>query len=191
MDKKKLQKGMYGFLNKRKIREVIKTVALFGISLAIYFTGLIQTGSNENLLTILAVVGMLPASKAAVSMIMVLRYKAVHAALPEHIGPVTAGTVLYDLIFVLNEKVVKTDCIYLHESSIVVYTENSKMEDKDISRYLKAFFSNHGKGNVSVKVCKTEKAFLEQLKSRMSTLSEEEIRKQEEEIQELLLAFSM
>lgn len=191
MDKKKLQKGMYGFLNERKIREVIKTVALFGISLAIYFTGLIQTGSNENLLTILAVVGMLPASKAAVSMIMVLRYKSVNAALPEHIGPVTTGMVFYDLMFVLNEKVVKTDCIYLHESSIVVYTENSKMEDKEISHHLKVFFSNHGKGNVSVKVCKTEKAFLEQLKSRMSSLSEEDIRKQDEELQELLLAFCM
>ena len=54
---------------------------MFGISLAIYLAGYLTVHSNKNLLTIVAVLGCLPASKSAVSMIMFLRAKGCSEAL--------------------------------------------------------------------------------------------------------------
>lgn len=195
---KKLQKGMYGFHNKKKKNEIIKTVIFFGITLAIYFTGLIHTGSNKNLLTIVAIVGVLPASKAAVSMFMFVRYKAAPLELHEKLQQLRekeqeqiSGLLLYDLIFVLNEKVVKTDCIYLNDTSVIVYVENTAMLDADISKYLKNFLSNQGKGNLGVKVCRTQKAFLEQVKTRMHMEMDEKAQENQKKIRDMLFGFSM
>ncbi len=207
MDKKKLQKGMYGFHNKKRRYEVIKTIIFFGIALAVYFTGLLHTGTNKNLLTIVAIVGVLPASKSAVNMIMFVRFKGVSEALHDQIKSIGAGEmpdkkdalslntarglVLYDLIFVLNEKVVKTDCIYVRDTSLVVYTEQSAMNDSDISKYLKHFLANHGKGSASVKVCKTQKAFIEQVKSRMNSEISDEALENQNKLRDMLFGFSM
>lgn len=207
MDKKKLQKGMYGFLNKKKKHEIMKTIVFFGIALAVYFLGLWQSGTNKNLLTIVSIVGMLPASKAAVSMIMFVRYKVVSEHMYMQLEDINLSTnqneanpftyekcnglVLFDLIFVLNEKVVKTDCIFVKDTSLTVFTVNSQMPDNEISKYLKNFLANQGKGNVSVKVCKTEKAFLEQVKSRMNNEVSENAVENQHKIRDMLFGFSM
>lgn len=207
MDKKKLQKGMYGFHNKKRRYEVIKTIIFFGIALAVYFTGLLHTGTNKNLLTIVAIVGVLPASKSAVNMIMFVRFKGVSEALYKQIEGMDAdevpdkkdalalqssqGIVLYDLIFVLNEKVVKTDCIYVKDTSLVVYTEQSSMNESEISKYLKNFLANHGKGSVSVKVCKTQKAFIEQIKRHMNSEISAEVIENQNKLRDMLFGFSM
>ena len=73
--KEKYTKGDYLYLQNKKKKEIIKTVVFFGISAALYIAGYITTGSNKNYLTIVAVLGCLPASKSAVSMIMNLKVK--------------------------------------------------------------------------------------------------------------------
>ena len=49
------KKGEKGYLASQKKVASLRTAFLFGISLAIYLTGYFSTGSNENLLTIVAV----------------------------------------------------------------------------------------------------------------------------------------
>lgn len=196
MDKKKLEKGMYGFHAQKKKSEIIKTIVLFGIALAVYFTGLLHTGTNKNLLTVVAIVGMLPASKSAVSMLMFVRYKAAAASLHEQLEKCgnsmeACGVRLYDLIFVLNEKVVKTDCVFVLDTAVTVYTANTQMPENELSKYLKNFLSNHGKGNCTVKTYKTEKAFLEHIKSRIPKEQDEKAVENQTKIKDMLLGFSM
>lgn len=207
MDKKKLEKGMYGFHNKKKTHEIIKTILFFGIALAVYFTGLLHTGTNQNLLTIVAIVGVLPASKSAVNMLMFVRYRQSSAELHRLLCEADAGAsqadicqaeqelckgiVLYDLIFVLNEKVVKTDCIYIKDTFLTVYTAQDKMPKQDISRCLRNFLANHGKGKVSVKVCTKEEEFLEQVKSRMYDEVTKQTADLQSDIRDMLFGFSM
>ena len=88
--KHKYTKGEYLYLQNRKKMEILKTVIFFGISAALYLAGYITTGSNKNYLTIVAVLGCLPASKSAVSMIMNLKIKGcsekVYARISEKAG---------------------------------------------------------------------------------------------------------
>ena len=69
------KKGEDTYLSQRKKQEILKTIIMFGISAAVFLMGCLSTGSKNNLLTIVAVLGCLPASKSAVSMIMNLRVK--------------------------------------------------------------------------------------------------------------------
>ena len=66
---KKTEKGMPGYLNYKRKIEIIRTLAYFGIVIAILLLGYFQTGTKLNLLTVVAIVGCLPASKALVGVI--------------------------------------------------------------------------------------------------------------------------
>ena len=63
-------KGTRNYLNTQKKYEILRTVLYFSISLSLFAAGYIQTGSRGNLLSIVAVLGCLPASKSAVGAIM-------------------------------------------------------------------------------------------------------------------------
>ena len=75
MNKTKYTKGDYLYFEQKTKMEILKTIVFFGISAALYLAGVITTGNNKNYLTIVAVLGCLPASKSAVSMIMYLKVK--------------------------------------------------------------------------------------------------------------------
>ena len=68
-------KGTRNYLNTQKKYEILRTVLYFSISLSLFAAGYIQTGSRGNLLSIVAVLGCLPASKSAVGAIMFFRFQ--------------------------------------------------------------------------------------------------------------------
>lgn len=59
-------KGTSGYLRTQKNYEILRTVLYFAISLSLFIAGRVTTGSRENLLTIVAVLGGLPACKSLV-----------------------------------------------------------------------------------------------------------------------------
>ena len=61
-------RGTRGYLRTQKIYEILRTVLYFAISLSLFIAGWVSTGSRENLLTIVAVLGCLPACKSLVEM---------------------------------------------------------------------------------------------------------------------------
>ena len=71
----KIEKGTPGYLNARKIRLLLLTLLEFGIVIALLVLGYMQTGTKLNLLTVVAIVGCLPACKMLVGLITVLPYR--------------------------------------------------------------------------------------------------------------------
>ena len=65
---KKIQKGKPGYLNYKRKVEILRTVIYFVIVLAIFALGYWQTHTRLNLLTVVAILGCLPASKALVGL---------------------------------------------------------------------------------------------------------------------------
>ena len=63
-------KGTSGYLRTQKNYEILRTVLYFAISLSLFIAGRVTTGSRENLLTIVAVLGCLPACKSLVENIL-------------------------------------------------------------------------------------------------------------------------
>ncbi len=97
-------KGTSGYLRAKKY-EILRTVLYFAISLSLFIAGWVTTGSRENLLTIVAVLGCLPACKSLVEMFMFLRYKGCNEQDAAQIAAHTDGfTGLYDMVFTSYEK---------------------------------------------------------------------------------------
>ena len=69
------EKGQPGYVKARKQKYLLGAVVEFAIVIAIFVTGYIQTGSRLNLLTVVAVVGCLPAAKMLVEFITMAPYK--------------------------------------------------------------------------------------------------------------------
>ena len=68
-------KGQYGYIKKQRNRVIIWTVILFVIAFSLFIAGYVMTKTKKNLLTIVAVLGLLPASKSLVNAIMFWRAK--------------------------------------------------------------------------------------------------------------------
>ena len=142
MFSKEKYKGTRNYVNTQKRYEVLRTVLYFAISLSLFFAGWITTKSKMNLLTIVAVLGCLPASKSAVDAIMFLRFhscsKVAADALDAHVGTLTAG---YDFIFTSYEKNYPVAHLAIKGNTICGYTEDAKFEEnafyKHIDRVLK------------------------------------------------------
>lgn len=65
----KIEKGQPGYVKARKVKYMIWTIAEFGVVIAIFVLGYMQTGTRMNLFTIVAIVGCLPAAKMLVELI--------------------------------------------------------------------------------------------------------------------------
>ena len=73
--KKKVTKGSYEYLKNRKVQTVLWTVLLFAVSATLFIAGVVTTGTKKNLLTIVAVLGVLPATRSFVTSFMYCKAK--------------------------------------------------------------------------------------------------------------------
>ena len=70
MKMQRQKKGEFGYPPYERKRVVIRTAVYFLISISVFLLGYFSTGKTDNLLTIVAVLGMLPSSKSLVSVVM-------------------------------------------------------------------------------------------------------------------------
>ena len=68
-------KGTKDYINTQKKFELIRTFIFFFIPLSLFVAGYITTKTKVNLLTIVAVVGVLPACKSLVGAIMFMKHR--------------------------------------------------------------------------------------------------------------------
>ena len=98
-------KGTSGYLRTQKNYEILRTVLYFAISLSLFIAGWVTTGSRENLLTIVAVLGCLPACKSIVNLIMLCRAKGCSREVYEQIKPCEGRLIgMCDLYFTSYQK---------------------------------------------------------------------------------------
>ena len=66
----KAPKGVHGYTDAHKKRQLLKTILFFLLPAAIFLIGYLTTGTKKNYFTIIAVVGCLPACKELVNVLM-------------------------------------------------------------------------------------------------------------------------
>ena len=94
---KKVEKGKPGYLNYKKKAEILRTVIYFAIVAAIFLLGYTQTHTRLNLMTVVAVLGCLPASKALVGVIARFPYPSIDPDRAKEIAKISRHlTVCYD-----------------------------------------------------------------------------------------------
>lgn len=127
---KKIQKGEYGYRNKFKKRQafLISLLALFILAqLGARF--LTDSKAAKNILTVMAIVTVLPAANLGATLVAVLKYKTPSREFYEKFsGYEKKFPVLYDLVITTKDHVLPMDLIVVHPTGIYAYCINGKVD---------------------------------------------------------------
>ena len=163
---KKAVKGNFGYLSAKRIQVIIRTVLFFGISAALYAAGYLTTGSNKNLLTIVAVLGLLPASKSLVNMIMLLRAAGCSEEARQKIEPLEGRLIgMYDMFFTSYKKNYAISHMVLEDKVILGYTEDLKCDCRACEEHLDMMLKQAGFKDMTIRISEDLKTYCEQLKN--------------------------
>ncbi len=186
---KKVQKGSYGYLAWQKKASLIRTIVFFALSAAIYIMGILSTGSNKNLLTIVAVLGCLPACKSAVGTIMFFRASGCSEAAREKIAAavkMTAAmdysgslTEFYDMYFTSYKKNFPISHMVLKGNTICAYTESGNCDCSAGEKHLEQMLVQDGYKHLTVKIFNNLDKYIDRL-GQLAKLDVEEHRSKEE-----------
>lgn len=167
-----MTKGCYGYLHRQKKKEIIRTILYFGLSAAIFAMGYLTTKTRANLLTIVAVLGCLPASKSMVSMIMYLRAgtcsKSCYQAVQKVAGDIP---VLYDLYLTSYRNNFQISAAAVRSQNVCGYTEDKTCDLSAGEKHITKLLQQSGYGNLTVKLFDDLSRFTDRL-MQMREISE-------------------
>lgn len=162
---KKVEKGLFEYLSYKKKWEIVKTVLLFLLSASIYLIGYLTTKTNKNLLTIVAVLGCLPASKSAVNMIMYFRVKGcsnqVKEKIEQSVGKLNG---YYHLYFTSYDKNYDISHLVVTKNSIIAYTESKKIDEANFNKHIEQLLTKEKLNHITIKLFFDLDKYLSRLK---------------------------
>ncbi|NBI90408.1 hypothetical protein D3Z45_07390 [Lachnospiraceae bacterium] len=195
---RKVAKGQYGYLKKQKIWSTARTLILFALSLSIFAIGIKSTGSKENLLTVVAILGCLPAGRSAVNMIMFLRTQGCSEEVMAQIRTASDGMIqLYDMFFTSYEKNYPISHMVINNHVVCGYAENPKMDSQGCEKHLNTYLKKGGCKSVAVKIFVDLEKYCEGINNLKRQAETEPPRKEghltneEQEILENLLSIAL
>lgn len=182
--KSKNEKGQYGYLKRQMKRELIKTFILFGLSLSLYFAGRITTGTNKNLLTIVAVLGFLPASQFAVRSIMFMRAKGCSEAVFHKVEKISEGLASRFDLYLTSYKVnFQISHVVMKNKNLIGYTEDVNFDENACYEHLKTMFMKNGMKDITVKIFTDLDKYLERVESLKQSAMKEKTKLQDDVLQ--------
>lgn len=188
MKKQKPNKGDYSYPVYARKRVIFCTILYFAISIAVFVTGWISTGTKENLLTIVAVLGLLPSSKSLVSVIMYLRIPAFsrtfYEAFSHHIKTVKA---IYSMYLTSYKKNFAINCFAVRGANLVGFTEFDTCDTDACEKHIKEMLNQNALKGITVKIFRERQKFMD----RTAQLEALEPNGKEDEILALLCDISL
>ncbi|MCM1268526.1 MAG: hypothetical protein NC302_11525 [Bacteroidales bacterium] len=179
MKKLMTPKGSYGYLQNRKLYTVLRTLLYFALCAGLYTMGYLTTGSNKNLLTVVAILGCLPACKSLVNMILFLRAsgcsESLHDALRAYDDKLT---VFYDLYFTSYQKNYAISHMALKGGILCGITEDSACDCMEAQKHLEQMLLQEGIKHVTVQISSQADAYIDRL-SRLAEMDAEEAENRE------------
>lgn len=162
---KKVAKGTPGYLRYEQKKRTVITIIMFGISLLIFFTGLIQTGTRKNLFTLVAILGVLPAAKAAVNMIMVLLQKPAEQEIVEQTREKAKDLVTsYEMVVTAYEGSMPLDAMVVCGNQVVCYSSRGKKDKFEfMEKHMSEILKENGYHSVKVKIFQDKKHYLDRV----------------------------
>lgn len=184
-----IPKGNFGYIKNKRLWSVCQTILFFAVSFSLYFAGIQATGSNRNLLTIVAILGCLPASKSAVNMIMFFRYKGCPKEIMEQLDSDYANLhILYDMVFTSYEKNYEIHHMGINNKVICAYSAKEQCDVAACEKHLQDMLTQNGIQNMTVKVFKDFTKY----KNRLEQLENlPELGKTADAVKQLMLEISL
>lgn len=191
---KKVQKGDPGYLDHKKRIEIIRTIIYFGIVATVFLLGYSQTHTRRNILTVVAILGCLPAAKALVGVITRFPYSSIDRKKADEIRSKTGLlTVCYDMVITSRESIMPVDCIVISGHTIFGYTHYEKVNAEELSKHIRSILAQNQYTGLTVKVLNQYKPFLARIEglNNIAAVEREDTKEKEEAIRGIILNISM
>ena len=191
---KKVQKGDPGYLDHKKRIDIIRTIIYFGIVAAVFLLGYSQTHTRRNILTVVAILGCLPAAKALVGVITRFPYSSIDRKKADEIRSKTGLlTVCYDMVITSRESIMPVDCIVISGHTIFGYTHYEKVNAEELSKHIRSILAQNQYTGLTVKVLNQYKPFLARIEglNNIAAVEREDTKEKEEAIRGIILNISM
>ena len=190
----KIQKGDAGYIGQRKKRVIIKTILEFGVVIALLLLGIWQTGDRLNLLTVVAILGCLPASKALVELIMIVPHHSVSQVIADEIQLKGEHlTCAFDMVFTSEKKIMPVESLVISNHTVCGYTSNIKADTNGIAAHIKKYLNANKWNKVSVKIFDNYGNYVKRIEdmNEISDKENKELKEQEEAIKQVILSLSL
>lgn len=164
----KYKKGQYEYASYHKVIIGCFTFCMYALSAAIYAIGYYTTGSNKNLLTIVAVLGILPASKMLISFIMNTRVKPVEEALKKEFDDNSKElNSFYHMYFTSYDTNYIVDHCIVTRDSFIGYSSDSGFDEKKFLEHMEKHMKIEGIQGIVIKIFTSKDNYI----NRLSQLS--------------------
>lgn len=189
-----MKKGEAGYITSKKKRVIIKVVLEFGIVIALLLLGIQQTGDRVNALTLVAVLGCLPASKALVELIMILPHKSIEKEKASEIQEkASLLTMVYDLVLTSEHEIMPIDVLAISNNTICGYSSSKKIDFVFATKHLKQMLAANQLSQVSVKLFDNYTAFLTRAEGmhNIAFVEKKDSVEKEERIKQVIMNLSL
>lgn len=184
-------KGRQGYLTAKRKQVIAITIILFFVSISLFVAGYVTTKTKQNLLTIVAILGCLPACKSLVSVIMYVKATGCSPLAEEKIKTVEGRLVgMYDMYFTSYKQNFALSHMVVDNKVILGYTESSKFDKKDCEEHLQTMLKQGGFKEMTVSISDNLDKYCEQLK-KLNEKGQEADRKKEDEVRTLLYEITL
>lgn len=171
----KSEKGKFGYINKQRIIEIVKTVFMFACAIGLYLIGYLTLKTNKSLWTIFAVLSVLPASKSAVSMIMFLRFSSISEDDYNIIESIKGNiNTCYEYVFTTSEKAFFVKAVSCKDNTVIALYDNKSKKDlsSELREHLVTAIEREGLSGYSLKIYTNMNDYTNRLKEMNHNLSD-------------------
>ena len=190
----KIEKGQAGYIKAQKNKLLAQSFISFGIVIAIFLLGYLQTGTRLNWLTFIAVLGCLPAAKVLVGLIAIAPYKTIDSGKAAEISSkAPLLTIACDMVITSRDKIMPVDAVVISGNTVCGYASNSKTNPEEAARHIKDILNENRIFKVTVKIFSDYASFLARAEG-MNSIAEIErtdTKSKEKKIKGIILNISM
>lgn len=158
------KKGQYGYRDSNRTTRLIITLVLLAavlIQLAARF--LTDNQSARNILTVMAILTVLPMANMASPLIASWKYRTPPEAFHKKaVAYESRFSILYDLVITSKEQIMPMDAIAVHPNGVIAYCTGKKVDATAAEKFLNGMLSGQ-KLDARTKVIKDEAAFFRRL----------------------------
>ena len=173
---KNSKKGTYGYIKKQKLIELFKALIMLCLSVGIYYLGIYSTGSNKNLLTFVAVLGILPMAKFAVNFVMFTKATGCSHELHEKLVNANLDPSFYDLFLTTYTENYSLSAGFYKKKSLIFITEDEKTDIKKAEEHIVESLKKVNIEGITVKIFNKneENKFIERMQELNDLYTEAE-----------------
>ena len=161
-------KSSFGYLKKTAVKNGLFALGNVMICALIFLIGYFLVDKNSTIFTIVSVLGMLPAAKFIVSMLLFMKAekfscpKDLYDHLVQMAGDKKDDILCgFDFYLTSYEKNYPLCAALVKKGSLIAYTNSSKTDEQEAKKHLENYMKKNGISGIAVKIYKDQKKFEE------------------------------